>query len=62
MLGCVGIYTYLVALFHIPLGVATAIKLSSPLMMTALAVILLKERVDGRLWAAVIGALPASCW
>jgi drug/metabolite transporter (DMT)-like permease len=54
ILGCVGIYTYLVALFHIPLGVATAIKLSSPLMMTALAVVLPKERVDGRLWAAVI--------
>jgi drug/metabolite transporter (DMT)-like permease len=54
VLGCVGIYTYLVALFHIPIGMATAIKLSSPLMLTALAVVLLKERVDWRLWAAVI--------
>jgi drug/metabolite transporter (DMT)-like permease len=54
VLGCAGSYTYLVALFHIPLGVATAIKLSNPLMLTALAVVLLQERVDGRLWAAVI--------
>jgi drug/metabolite transporter (DMT)-like permease len=54
VLGCVGIYTYLVALFHIPIGMATAIKLSSPLMLTALAVVLLKERVNWRLWAAVI--------
>ena len=54
VLGCVGIYTYLVALFHIPIGMATAIKLSSPLMMTALAVVLLKETVNWRLWAAVI--------
>jgi drug/metabolite transporter (DMT)-like permease len=54
VLGCVGIYTYLVALFHIPIGMATAIKLSSPLMMTALAVVLLKETVSWRLWAAVI--------
>ena len=53
ILGCIGLYAYLAALFHIPIGVANAIKLSSPLMLAGLAVILLKERVEGRVWAAV---------
>jgi drug/metabolite transporter (DMT)-like permease len=52
-LGCAGLYAYLVALFQIPLGIATAVKLSSPLMLAVLAVVLLRQRVDGRTWWAL---------
>ena len=45
---------YLVALFHIQFAVATAINLSTPLIFTALAVVMLKEDVRWRRWAAVI--------
>jgi drug/metabolite transporter (DMT)-like permease len=45
---------YLVALFHIQFAIATAINLSTPLIFTALAVLLLKERVRWRRWTAVI--------
>jgi len=50
----VGTFAYLLALFHIPIGVATAINLAVPLALTALAVIFLKEDVRWRRWAAVI--------
>jgi drug/metabolite transporter (DMT)-like permease len=45
---------YLVALFHIPFAVATAVNLSTPLVLTMLAVLLLKEDVRWRRWSAVI--------
>ncbi|MBI3196232.1 MAG: DMT family transporter [Rhodospirillales bacterium] len=45
---------YLVALFQIQFAIATAINLSTPLIFTALAVLLLKETVRWRRWTAVI--------
>lgn len=45
---------YLVALFHIQFAIATAINLSTPLVFTALAVLLLKETVRWRRWSAVV--------
>jgi len=45
---------YLIALFHIQFAIATAINLSTPLVFTALAVLLLKETVRWRRWSAVI--------
>lgn len=45
---------YLVALFHTPFAIATAINLSTPLIFTALAVLILKEVVRWRRWSAVI--------
>ena len=45
---------YLIALFHIPFAIATAVNLSTPLIFTALAVLILKEDVRWRRWSAVI--------
>ena len=45
---------YLVALFHIPFAIATAVNLSTPLVLTVLAVLMLKEDVRWRRWSAVI--------
>ncbi|MFZ4757096.1 MAG: DMT family transporter [Burkholderiaceae bacterium] len=45
--------TYLVSLFNLPLANATAINMASPLLIVALAVPLLGERVDARRWAAI---------
>ncbi|MDP2375395.1 DMT family transporter [Reyranella sp.] len=45
---------YLIALFQIQFAIATAINLSTPLIFTALAVLLLKETVRWRRWSAVI--------
>lgn len=45
---------YLVALFHIPFAVATAVNMSTPLVLTLLAVLILKEDVRWRRWSAVI--------
>lgn len=46
--------TYLVALFHIPFAIANAVNLSTPLVLTVLAVLILKEDVRWRRWTAVI--------
>ncbi|MFP5460953.1 MAG: DMT family transporter [Gammaproteobacteria bacterium] len=53
--GCEGIGTfmYLAALYHLPLGNATAINLSSPLFIALLAVLFLGERVDRARWLAI---------
>jgi drug/metabolite transporter (DMT)-like permease len=51
VLGSVG---YLLALFQIPLAIATAINLSTPLMLTAMAVFVLREDVRWQRWAAVL--------
>ncbi len=45
---------YLVALFHIPFAIATAVNLSTPLVLTVLAVLMLREDVRWRRWSAVI--------
>ncbi|MBM3557144.1 MAG: DMT family transporter, partial [Alphaproteobacteria bacterium] len=49
-----GTFTYLIALFHIPIANATAIHLSSPLMLTAAAALFLRETVGWRRWSAVM--------
>ena len=46
--------TYLIALFHIPFAIASAVNLSTPLILTVLAVLILKEDVRWRRWSAVI--------
>ncbi len=45
---------YLIALFHIPFAIATAVNLSTPLVLTVLAVLVLKEDVRWRRWSAVL--------
>jgi len=46
-------FAYLIALFHIPIANATAINLSSPLLLTAFAAFVLREQVGWRRWSAV---------
>jgi drug/metabolite transporter (DMT)-like permease len=45
---------YLIALFHIPFAIATAVNLSTPLLLSVLAVLFLKEHVHWRRWSAVV--------
>lgn len=45
---------YLIALAHISFAIATAINLSTPLMLAVLAAIFLKEKIRWRRWTAVI--------
>lgn len=45
--------SYLVALAYIPFAIATAINLSTPLFLAALAVLLLGETVGWRRWSAI---------
>lgn len=45
--------TYLMALSFIPFAIATAINLSTPLFLAALAVLLLGETVGWRRWSAI---------
>ena len=47
-------FTYLTALFHLPLGNATAINLAAPLFLTLLAVVFLRERVGALRWALIV--------
>lgn len=46
-------FTYLTALFHMPLGNATAINSAGPLFLTLMAVIFLHERVSLGRWALI---------
>ncbi|CAM5769666.1 hypothetical protein LMIY3S_02914 [Labrys miyagiensis] len=46
--------TSLIGLSHVPLGTATTIGQITPILLLALSAILLKERVDGRRWLAVM--------
>ncbi len=48
-----GTMTYLTALFHMPLGNATAINLAAPLFITVFAVIVLREHVTPLRWLAI---------
>lgn len=45
---------YLIALFNIPFAIANAVNLSTPVILTVLAVLILKETVRWRRWSAVI--------
>lgn len=46
-------FAYLVSLFHLPLGNATAINMASPLVITLVAVLVLGERVGAVRWAVI---------
>lgn len=46
--------SYLVALSHTPFAIATAVNLSTPFFLTALAVVILKEDVRWRRWTAIV--------
>lgn len=52
-------FTYLIALFHMPLALAVAIGQTSPLMILALSVVFLRERVPWQRWAAVVVGFAA---
>lgn len=47
-------FTYLTAVFHMPLGNATAINLAGPLFLTLMAVFFLKEQVGPGRWALIV--------
>ena len=53
LLEAVAAISYLVALAYIPFAIATAVNLSTPLFLAALAVLLLKETVGWRRWSAI---------
>ena len=57
VLDALSTFTYLWALFHLPLPNISAINLSSPLMVTVLAVFYLGERVAWRRWSAIVVGL-----
>lgn len=46
-------YFYMIALFHTPISNVMAIHMSSPLMMTAVVAIVMREAVGWRRWSAV---------
>jgi drug/metabolite transporter (DMT)-like permease len=53
LLEAVASISYLVALTYIPFAIATAVNLSTPLFLAALAVLLLRETVGWRRWSAI---------
>ncbi|MEK9969085.1 MAG: DMT family transporter [Ferrovibrio sp.] len=53
VLDVVATILYLVALFHMPIGNITAINMSTPLLMTAVAAVFLNIPVGWRRWTAV---------
>ena len=46
-------FGYLIALFNMPISIATAINMATPLAICVLAVLLLREHVGWRRWSAV---------
>lgn len=50
----VSAYCFYLGLRALPLAEATAIAFAAPLFVTALSVLILKERVDGKRWLAVL--------
>ncbi len=54
VLDCLATFAYIASLLHMPLGNAISINMAAPLMVTALAVLMLGERVDGLRWAAIV--------
>jgi drug/metabolite transporter (DMT)-like permease len=57
---CINIFSFVIALIHIDLAEIYAILLTSPFLMTILAVIFLKERVGWRRWLAILGGFVGS--
>ncbi len=45
---------YVLALFHMPLANLTSINMATPLLMTAVAALVLREQVGWRRWSAII--------
>lgn len=45
---------YLTSLFHLPIGNATAINMATPLVITLLAAVALRERVSRARWLAIL--------
>ena len=54
VLDVLGTFGYLVALFNMPISIATAINMAAPLAICVLAVVWLREHVGWRRWSAVI--------
>ena len=52
-LDALGTVAYLVSLFHIPLANAVAINMATPLVVTVLAVIAIREKVNAARWLAI---------
>ena len=52
-LDIIGSFAYLLALFHLPIATATAINTATPIFLTIMAVIFLRESVGWRRWSAV---------
>ncbi len=53
-LDVLGTFGYLIALFNMPISIATAINMAAPLAICVLAVIWLREHVGWRRWSAII--------
>ena len=53
-LEAVGSFTYIATLVHIPLAIALAINMSTPLVIIPFAVLLLSEKVGWRRWSALV--------
>jgi len=47
-------FAYLTSLFHLPIATATAINMATPLVVTAMAVLILRERVTLSRWLAIV--------
>ncbi len=59
MLDVASTFTYLIALFNMPMALAVAIGQTTPLMMLMLSVVVLGEQVPWRRWAAMIVGFAA---
>ena len=53
LLDVLGTFGYLVALFNMPISIATAINMAAPLAICVLAVVWLREHVGWRRWSAI---------
>lgn len=53
VLDIIGTFSYLLALFALPLSTATAVNMSTPIFITVMAVLWLNESVGWRRWSAV---------
>jgi drug/metabolite transporter (DMT)-like permease len=53
VLDIIGTFTYIWALFALPIATATAINMSTPIFITVMAVLWLRESVGWRRWSAV---------
>lgn len=53
VLDIIGTFTYIWALFALPIATATAVNMSTPIFITVMAVLWLRESVGWRRWSAV---------